>query len=71
MIDSHMDAVDRIRAKQDKLLTLARAAGLDTSLRIMADEPGSPTLAQLEPYIWPQWEYAIDHALSYLRGRRP
>ena len=55
---------DSLRRKQDRLLALIGKDFADTypNLRI-SDHPGAPTLAQLKPMIWPEWEGAIDSAI--------
>jgi hypothetical protein len=52
---------DRLRSKQDKLLKLSTR--FPREYRIAADYPGSPTLHQLELYIYPEWETVIDQAI--------
>ncbi|KKM27816.1 hypothetical protein LCGC14_1570910 [marine sediment metagenome] len=55
---------DRIRAKQDRLLALAKSSPRE--YRISADYPGSPTLEQLERYVFPEWETLVDRMIRYL-----
>ena len=56
----------RVREKQDRLLALARTMGIHDSLRVSTYWPGSPRLCELRDYIFPEFEAAIDSAISYL-----
>jgi hypothetical protein len=56
---------DRIRKKQDRLLSLAAAQHIDSFTHI-SNHPASPRLGQLEAYIWPEWEDTIDWAIKTL-----
>lgn len=60
------ETIERIRAKQDKLIALADKYGYDHSLQISAAYAGSPTISELVPYIWPNWEGVIDDAIGYM-----
>jgi len=55
-----------LRAKQDRIIALAEAKGISEDLVISYMHPGCPTIRELRPYLWPQWEAAIDSAISYL-----
>ena len=53
---------DRIRAKQDSLLDLCKC--FPRSYRISAEQPGSPTLAELGEFVFPEWESLIDRIIA-------
>lgn len=57
---------DDLRDLQDKVIALAERLGYDQDLQTSAEYPGSPTIRQLRPRLWPQWEAAIRRAYSYL-----
>lgn len=65
-----MEQLDRLRAKQDYIIKVAEGQGLDFSLQIMAAQPGSPTLQDLRHMVWPEWEFALDHAIQYLEAQK-
>ncbi len=54
---------DRLRAKQNRLLELAKGRYAD-NIQISGEAAGSPTIGQLRGCIFPQWEYAIDLAIE-------
>ena len=56
----------RLRLKQDFLSMLAEdMAGYPPSFRI-AEHPGSPTLADIRRYVYPEWEHSIDSQIGSL-----
>ncbi len=55
---------NRIRAKQDKLLALAKNSPRE--YRISADYPDSPTLDQLQRFVYPEWETLVDRMILSL-----
>jgi len=67
MDQTNVDECMALREKQDVLIDLASARHVSLDLQIMADEPGSPTIRDLIPYIYPAWEFAIDYAIKYLK----
>ena len=57
---------DRLREKQDRLLELCE--GMNPHLRISFHCPGSPTLAELETYLYPEWEDVVDAQIRRLEA---
>ena len=55
-----------IREKQDHLLKLAEARGMNLDLRVSVDHPGSPTLRELHHFIFPEWVGAISTAIRFI-----
>lgn len=60
---------ERIRKKQDKLIALAEKRKIPDYYQAHADFPGSPTIAKMRQYIYPEWERAIDAGIMALEGR--
>jgi hypothetical protein len=58
---------DRLRAKQDELIALAERAGYHEDLQISTEWPGSPTIRELRQILYPEFEDAINYAISYLK----
>ena len=56
------DDRDRIRNKQDQLLTLIGDSSDD--LQLSAEYPGSPTVGELRSYLYPEWESLIDRLIE-------
>lgn len=61
-----MEERDRLRILQDRLLELAESLRLDDDLRISSEFPGSPTLRELRPVLWPEWSTVIERVVDGL-----
>ena len=59
----------RIRRKQDRLIRLAERRKIPDYYQASADFPGSPTIAQMRQYIYPEWESAIDAGIRALEAK--
>lgn len=57
---------NRIRRKQDNLISLARDT--DTMGMRVANEHRAPTGHDMVNLLWPEWEGQIDTAIKVLRG---
>lgn len=60
---------DRLRQKQDKLLSLVGDRFSD-DMQITEEYAGSPTIGDLKKFIFPEWETVIDSVISQLKNAR-
>lgn len=61
---------DRLRNKQNFLLGHAYKLGYKPETLLTETIAGAPTLGDLEQFVYPQFETAIDRVTRYLTGER-
>jgi len=59
---------DELREKQDRLIELVKQHGLCTDLRISAKDAGSPTVRELQTFLYAEWAAVIDRQIEWLEN---
>lgn len=54
----------RIREKQNKLLTYCKTKGYPDNYKISCSHPGCPTFEELKTAVYPDWEWLLDYQLD-------